>query len=332
MMKHFFLVFFSLLIGAGPCFASPGADLIFSQEVFALTAAGEKMPTVAVDPLEMENLRRLDFDLGRGRVLRIETNLDDAEKRGLPRFVSMVRECFEHIEASTGRSLDGDILLYLIGFDEVPISYSFQAAYSASEPWLEVRLLMVEEGEFLSGGEAADNVVDFLYDTLPHELGHDVLNGMRNLEHDIDGRTSFQTRWFIEGVCEYLAKTFSRGHTAQAQQHGLAMRAGGSELLTDTQGTALFGWQQQNDLLTRQESNRYGGSMWAMMAWFESIPLKALLDQVESAAQPMDGKGLVALLQQTAGIAPDQLLTRAYVMAQQKERLPAMARARIEGR
>ena len=331
MMKRLFLICLIIFLGAGTSSAASG-DVIFSQEVFAVAADGEKMPTVVVDPQQMKNLRRLDFALESGRKLRIETNLADAESLGLAEFVAEIRECYEHIESLTGRHLDGDILLYLIGLDEVPIAYSFEAAFSASGPWLEVRLLMVEKGAALSGGEMAASLVDFLYDTLPHELGHDILNGMRNLEHDIDGRVSFQTRWFIEGICEYLAKTFSSAHNARAQPFGVAMRDGGSELLTATDGVALFDWQQQNELLTHQESNRYGASMWAMMAWLESITLKALLDRVESAVRPMDGSGLVTLLQQTAGIAPDALLRRALVMAQQKERLTTVARVGPDNR
>ena len=229
-MKQLFLIVLSFFVGAGFCLASPD-DVIFSQEVFALAADGGKLTSVTVDPLEMENLRRLDFELGRGRTLRIETNLADAERRGLAGFVAKVRECYEHVEGFTGRPLDGNILLYLIGFDEVPISYSFQATYSASDPWLEVRLVMVEEGDLLSGNGIAPQVADFLYDTLPHELGHDVLNRIHNLEHDVDGRAFFQTRWFIEGICEYLAKTFSPGRELP---YSRAMRAGGMDVLVDT--------------------------------------------------------------------------------------------------
>jgi len=42
--------------------------------------------------------------------------------------------------------------------------------------------------------------------------------------HDVDGEPSHYTRWFIEGVCELLAKQFAQAEAPETLARSLAVR------------------------------------------------------------------------------------------------------------
>jgi len=316
-MKQLFLtllLLFALVVTAA---AATQPAIIFAEEVVAISADGKRLPSVRIEPQNMAGMQRHDFDLGQERLLRIETNIHNPEQRGLNDLVATIRRCYSYIEATTGRPLERGVLLYLIELEEIPYAYSFQASYDDASLWGEVRLAMIDRGAALNGEEAPAALTDLLYDTLPHELGHDVLTQIPPLAHDIDGKDSEHTRWFIEGVCEILAKGFSQREVPALHRRFLALRNPGTVLADPRMQTAMLTWAQNNENGLVRESDLYGAAMLSMMAWTESVTLSELLEELASRRWPVHGADLVAMLQQTTGLAPQEMVVRAHAHGRQ---------------
>lgn len=129
--------------------------------------------------------------------------------------------------------------------------------------------------------------------------------------HDIDGRPSSHTRWLIEGACELLAKGFAEEEDPALYRRFLAQRNSDSVLAAAQSQKDLLTWAQQNERGVVRESDLYGAAMLATMVWTEAIPLSELSDELGSARKPMRGPELVALLHETSGLRPQDLLRRA---------------------
>jgi hypothetical protein len=306
----FILIVFFALVAKVTAGTSPA--IIFSQDVVAIDAEGNMLPATVIDPKTIAAMQTHDFDLGRERLLRIETNIQDAEDRGLNDVVATVRRCYSYIETSTGLLLNRGVLLYMIELDEIPYAYSFHASYNDASQWGEVRLALIERGSSLSGKEAMAGLNDFLYDTLPHELGHDVLDGIPQLVHDIDGNASNHTRWFIEGVCEELAKGFSQREVPVLHGNFLSLRNVDTVLSEKQMGADMLTWAQNNENGVVIESNLYGAAMLTMMVWTETVPLKELLKQLRARSEPAYGPDLLAMMQKTTGVDPQEMIKRAH--------------------
>lgn len=309
-MKQLFFIIIMICTHVAAAAASTSPAIIFAQDVVAIDADGNRLPAVKIEPQGMAGMQTHDFDLGRGRLLRIETNIQDAEVRGLNDVAATVRRCYSYIENSTGLMLDRGVLLYLIELDDIPYAYSFRASYSDASQWGEVRLALVQSGAALSGGSAT-GLNDLLYDTLPHELGHDVLENLPQLVHDIDGSVSHHTRWFIEGVCEVLAKGFSQNEVPALYGDFLALRNVDTVLAEKQMGSDLWIWAQNNDNGVVLESNLYGAAMLTMLAWTETVPLKKLLAQLENRSKAVYGPDLAVMMLETTGVDPQEMLKRA---------------------
>lgn len=326
-------LFFSLLLifcTAVTSAADNQPAIIFSQHVVAINADGSLLPTVKIDPQEMAGMQTYDFDLDRDRLLRIHTNISDAEERGLNDVAATVKRCYSYIEAMTGQRLNRGVMLYLIELDEIPYAYTFRATYDDASQWGEVRLALVDRSAPLSGRHAPTSLSDLLYDTLPHELGHDALGGIPQLLHDIDGGTSQNTRWFIEGACEVLAKGFSRREVPALNRHYLSLRNVNTVLAESQMRNDLLSWAQNNDNGMVLESDLYGAAMLTMLAWTESITLSELLDQLATRSETVRGRDLVTLMQETTGIGPDEMLNRAHAHGRRLNEKIVLAQLEIE--
>ncbi|MDH3999039.1 MAG: hypothetical protein OET90_09410, partial [Desulfuromonadales bacterium] len=224
MTRLFFYRFLLALILLPLLLADVRADILFSQQVSAIDAQGRAIAPVNIDVQAMPAMQAHDFELGRGRLLQVRTNIDQAETRGLKQVAATIQRCYDHVETVTGLQLKRGVLLYLIERDVIPLAYRFDARYAEVSQWGQVRLVMLERGAALHGENASIDIKDMLFDTLPHELGHDLLNQIPQLAQDVDGASSVHTRWFTEGVCELLAKTFSAKEDAAYHQRALALR------------------------------------------------------------------------------------------------------------
>lgn len=321
-MRYLLGALLLILCSVSTALASTQPSIIFSQEVIAINPDGTRIPPVKISPQEMADIRTHDFDLGRQRMLRIHTNIDKAGERGLDDVVTAIERCYRYIESETGQKLQKGVMLYLIELDKVPYAYSFQASYNDASQWGEVRLALIERDAPLSGLDAPASLSDLLYDTLPHELGHDVLDNIPQLMHDKDGDVSQHTRWFIEGACEVLAKGFSADE-APSLHHGYLSLRNVDTVLAETQmRTDLLGWAQVNNNGMVLESDLYGAAMLSMMIWTESITLRELMNKLANHDQSLQGSDLIALMQETTGMESNEIFDRAHAHGKQlKERL-----------
>ncbi len=305
--------------------------VIFSQEVSAFDAMGNPYPAQSIDPSQIPGMRRLVFPLSSDQSLAVETNLEDPVGRGVATVAERVARCLAYVETQTGRHLSGDILLYIIELDHIPLAYRFRAAYESEVAWLEVRLALIEAGQPLHGPEIAPALSHLLFATLPHELGHDVFRDLPGLLIDTDGAPSHHTRWFTEGVCEVLAKGFTATEAPHLLPDMWARRHGGSIIWEPGIERALFEWEQENENSLQLESDLYGASLLVTLAALERIQLGDLVALV-SAREELDGPALLALLKQATGLDTSALLARGRQLAQAFEAwgipIPQPARVR----
>ena len=312
-MKQLLLMSALIIITLGTAAAETGPAIIFSQEMVAIDADGNELHSVKIDPLAMNGMQTYNFDLGRQRQLQIETNISDAEQRGLADIVATIERCYDYIETATGQRLDRGVLLYLIELDQIPYAYNFSASYNDASLWGEVRLALIESGAPLSGSYAASSLTDLLYDTLPHELGHDVLDSIPQLQHDIDGSPSHYTRWFIEGVCEVLAKGFSQSEEPNLHRHFLDLRNVDTVLAERQMQKDLLNWAQNNDNGMVLESDLYGAAMLTLMAWTKALPLADLFGQIKTYNGSLRGAELVTMMRETSGVGMEEMVRRGHV-------------------
>ncbi len=324
------ILFFSMLAtNVSADISDPSYDVIFAQEVLALGPDGTPYPSTTITPEKIAGMQHYLFDLGRGRQLVIETNIRNAEARGLFGVADAVKRCYQYVETASGGALKKGVLLYLIEFDELPLSYAFEASYPAEANWSEVRLALVRTGEPLAGPGAPIELTDLLYDTLPHELGHDILGELPALRHDIDGHPSYYTRWFIDGICELLAKGFARQENPQLLQRLLAMRNIDSVMAQARIRDQVFVWEQNNSHAMNVESDLYGAAMLLMKVWTERVPLDVLVGQIRAQDTPLDGYALRAMLEAVVGCNADRVCQRAELAGKRMTRENALT-SRLE--
>ena len=281
----------------------------FSQERVAYDTMGNRLPAEVIDPSRIVGMSEHRFALHGENVLVIRTNIADPLDRGLSRLAEVVKGCYLFVQEQSGRQLGKGILIYLLEFENPPEYYRFEVTCSDKDVnWCEVRLALVSRGDPLHGPGASQALKDLLFDTLPHELGHDVLAKVAPFQDDDTSRSPLQTRWFAEGVCEMLAKGFARREAPDLWPQFLALRNVGSVLHDPRARSVIYLWALENVESMRLESDLYGASMLLLMAWTEKISLKELLDKLDQYTVPVTGVELAALMQQTTGLDHEQML------------------------
>ncbi len=305
------ILFLLLNVPALASMSHDAVEIVFSQEIVAIDPSGVPYEQTIIDPQAIPGVTNYDFDLERGRQLRVVTNLQAEQANSVKRVAQIVKRSYDFIEKKTGGELDKGVLLYLLEFDNLPLSYRFEATYRANAPWQEVRVVLLNRGETLFGAGGSADLAELLYDTLPHELGHDVLADISPLLHDIDGEPSHFTRWFIEGVCEVLAKEFAQLEAPETVHRFLAMRHVDEVLDNAAVRNSLFSWAQHNDNGMALESDLYGAAMLMLMAWTEDIALSDLLSTIDQCATPLCGPDLQELMVTTTGESRFEIMERA---------------------
>lgn len=305
------LVLLSMPVSVLASMGAGAVEIMFSQEIVSIDASGKPYEATIIDPATMSGMSNHDFDLERGRRLRLVTNLTPGRQADLQQVAQVVKRSYDFIEKMTGGTLNKGVLLYLLEFETLPLSYRFEATYSSDSPWQEVRVVLFNRGERLMGSTGSAELAELLFDTLPHELTHDVLADISPLLHDIDGEPSHYTRWFIEGICELLAKQFAQYVAPETLPRFLAMRNVDEVLGNPAVCNALFSWAQQNDNGMALESDLYGASMLLMMAWTESVELPRLLARINQCSTPQCGFDLELLMETTTGSSRREIVERA---------------------
>jgi hypothetical protein len=286
-------------------------SVLFSQKIMAFDSQGLPYSVQKIDPSTLPGIREQVYSMNSGRSLAIRTNLGSDRSGDLEKVAAIVKSCYRHVENSTGMGLSKGVLLYLIELDKIPFSYEFEAKYAANSNWGEVRLVLLQKGRPLWGNQGSGELSEFLFDTLPHELGHDILGEIKSLQHDIDGQPSFHTRWFIEGVCELLAKSFSRREVPQTWEKFMGLRNIGSTFENPHVRRNIFNWAQENQYAMGLESDLYGASWLIAMSWTEKVPLYKVLRKLDRSSRRFDGSRLLALLSQETGLDAVALLNTA---------------------
>jgi hypothetical protein len=310
-LKYIYNTFIIILFTCSIAIAQANPEVIFTQEVATIDKDGNLNSGVSIEPSKMHGVKDYDFELGDQRLLRVTTNIKSPEERGIRPISDTIRRSYEFIEGATGQKLAQGVLLYIIELEEVPSSYSFKAAYESASDWGEVRLVLIGNNATLSGPEAPGTLNSLLYDTLPHELTHAALRSIPQLAHDISGKKSYFTRWFIEGVCETLAKEFARAESPAAYEKLLRLRKPDKVLAEPEMFSALISWQQENDNSFRLESDLYGAAMLTMMTWTQYISIEKLLNRVQGSNRRLNGDDLISLLTETTGLSKIEIAQHA---------------------
>ncbi len=280
-----------LLAWAAVANSAPPAR-IFTQTGVALAADGQPLPPVAVNPADRDGLRHLSFPLGRHRELILITDLDPARDPDLDHLARIIRRCHDHVETATGRQVDGDMLLYIIAFDRLPRAYSFRVELATPGRWSQVRLAMVEPDQPLCGLGAPSQLRRLIYGTLPHELGHQLIDQQPTVRHDVGSQASHHTRWFIEGVCEWLALGFAQQECPPHAWQLLRDRRVDGVLASADLRARLMRWAQADRLSWELESDLYGAAMLLTGAWLQATPLPELLGELAASGGDHDGTAL----------------------------------------
>jgi hypothetical protein len=288
---------------------------------------GHPLPAKVIDPSRMTGIKEYRFVLDEGSHLVIHTNIENTEARGLSRVADTVRRCTRFVQEQSGLRLGKDILLYLLELEKVPEYYRFEVACSDKNTnWCEVRLALLQKGDPLSGPGVPQTLNELLFDTLPHELGHDVLAKVRPFQSYDESKSPLQTRWFAEGVCELLAKGFARQEAPDLWVQFLALRNVDSVLGDPRARNLIYLWSLENVDSMRLESDLYGASMVLLMAWTERISLKELLGKLGHHTAPVTGAELVALMLRTTGLDSEEMLDLAQRLG---ERLASTVARRV---
>lgn len=290
------------------------SSFVFSQEVIGVSPGGLSYAPIRLRSESFRGMKTLRFDLGRGQVLEVRTNLVDPQGRGVSEVAEVLRRCYAYLEGFTGRILRHGVLLYLVEMEKMPPSYVFEAGFGSDSRWSEVRLCLLSPGESLG---ASESLAELLYDTLPHELGHDLLGSLGCLPHDVEDQPSYYTRWFIEGICEMLAKGFARLEHCPQRLSYLGFRRVDSVLDDAQVRQELFFWAQDNDNQLALESDLYGAAMLVVMTWTERVGLADLLGSFQRRGRPLSGADLVSTLERQTGLSRIQAMDRAAQIGRQ---------------
>lgn len=287
---------------------------VFTQEAVGHSPDGTPVPVTVIDPESMSDLASRVYDLGSGRRLEILTNLAPMRGEEIDSLAAVVQRCYGYLEAASDRAVPGGVLLYLLEFPQRPRYYRFQAEVDDNSEWNEVRVALLNAGQPLLGRGASTHVTEFIYDTLPHELTHSLLTFVPTVRHDLDGQRPQGTRWFIEGVCEKLAKGFALSESPNFWKSALAARHLDRIHQRPELRSLVMNWGQSSDFSWADESDLYGLSMLLVNAWLEYIELGELLALMTQRGGDHDGPALMELLAETAQVDDTYLLARARVL------------------
>ncbi|MDY0109651.1 MAG: hypothetical protein RBT60_06905 [Candidatus Krumholzibacteria bacterium] len=300
-----------LLVLAGAAVSAPDPVRVFSQHGMARGLDGRPLTPVVLDPDSRDDLTELSFDLGRGRVLVLRTNLSPERRHDIADLAAAVRRCHDFVEHATERRVQGDMLLYLMTFSAVPRAYTFRVELDAGDRWSQIRLALLNDRETLTGATASLHLQHLLYATLPHELGHHLINAEPTVLQDIDNRPSYYTRWFTEGVCEILAFRFAQQECPAHAWRILRDRRIDRVLKTNGLRGHLLGWAQSDRHAWDLESDLYGGAMLLVMEWLQWVPLPDLLASLAATGGQHDGTVLLERLCRTTSMTVAEIFEHA---------------------
>ncbi len=296
---------------------SPVFSKVFSQEAVRYAPGGTQRELTIIDADSLGHLDILPFDLGSGRILEIRTNIPSSRGEEIKALAGVVHRCYNFLESETGREVSGNVLLFLLEYSQRPSCYRFEVEVPDSSPWTQIRVALLDSGQPLLGSGASSHITEFIYDTLPHELTHNLLNLIPTVGHDLDGKKPLGTRWFIEGTCEKMAKEFSQIESPEFHRKALQRNNLNRVLMGPEMDGMVWQWGHSSAMDWSDETDLYGLSMLLVSAWTREVELRDLIALMSHRGGGFDGDGLDGLLWETAAMDPDDLMLQAKGIARQ---------------
>lgn len=303
-------------------------ECVFSQTCRAFAPDGQSIAPTIIDPEGMRDLSEHRFELGDERTLVVRTNLAAADRTDLPAVADIVRRCYAFLEEETGREIEGGVLLYLLRFAELPLAYEFRVELADRGSWNQVRLSLLREGETLTGPRASRRLNEMLYGTLPHELTHGLIAAAPTVRHDVLGKPSAHSRWFVDGICEALALRFAYSEDPVLGRRMLADRGIDRVLKLEVVRSSVFRWGSRDGWSHDVESDFYGAAMLLVSVWLESESLADLLAELSAAGGDHDGSELKRRFARATGLTSDEALARAALLGRRLRLMPELYGAR----
>ncbi|MBA2322292.1 MAG: hypothetical protein H0V89_14200 [Deltaproteobacteria bacterium] len=273
---------------------------------------GQSVPMVEVRLDELPAMTSSRRALDGGRTVELRSNLpvgDPVREQVLHQLAAV----YLYVERESGRPIPGDTLLYVGVVDEIPVSYRISGRYAGDVPWSHVGFVLIGRLENDPVGSPGAPLNRQLYDTIPHELGHSVLRDL--VRHDADGGPSHHTRWFLDGVCEVLAKGFAAEQHRPSAEHFLRRRRLDSLAQPEVR-QALFRWPQDDGPVETLESDLYGAAMLVVQLWTRQVPLPTILSRLAEGSSA-DGEALVARMSADLGRDREAILDAATALGRQ---------------
>ncbi len=272
--------------------AAPAA---VAQDTFVQEMSGPGEAT-ALSPEQWTNARTQHYELpAPDSRLTITTNTAAVEECAA--VANVVVQSMAFVRNATGLDLRGDIQLYVMEFEQVPEFYRFEAQVPSGRGIIEVRFVALERGESMVGSPAMSR---FLFETLPHELGHDALSRIPCIRKG----TLESARWFEEGVSEVLAHRFTAQfgpNRGSGFKHTSSSRHEVGVVTVDD----LYNWDHEKRLPASVEVDLYAHSFRAVDQITSMVPLPSLLREL---ALEKDCVRLTERILRRAGLSFAQLI------------------------
>ncbi len=236
-------------------------------------------------------------------MLEIRSNVPIREREWIE-IHELVQDIYRHHEAATGFPIEAGVLLHIIEVETVPRSYRFSASYTDGA-WSHVTWAIVRHGQHVIHGPDSQ-LHEVLFDTLPHELGHTILAAMvpsvpADTRSTLFGAKTYHNRWFLDGVCEFLAKGFAKSQNGEAFGHYLRLRKPGTVLSRIDVRREVFRWEQHGSLTPELDSALYGAAYLLLELWTENVPLDQLLMQLAAKDRRLVSGDLIRMLGRAVG-------------------------------
>ncbi len=226
-----------------------------------------------------------------------------------------LRTTWSHLEKVTGRPIDGGLDLTLIHMTGLPASWSAHQTLDSDDPHAQVFWTFVLEDEVEPGtlGPEVDDALDHL---LIHELGHHLVDDAL-VTHDFEntlGPVTWETRWFLEGLCEWLALSYTREGRPDSYRGILETRHVGTVLADPQLREGIWTWSDHNDETSFRDVDAYGASLLILELWTRHRPLADILIELEALPRSAVGTDLRAMITRDLGMSLDAILDAAHAL------------------
>lgn len=287
--------------------------IAFARTVTDVGPDGRPYPIVDISGELPRDLTEVALPLDGSRRLVVRSNDPTVGADDLEEMRALVAAAYLHLESATGRRIARDVLLHLLLLDEVPPAYHVEMRLPQdANPWSFVGFVVLPKSAMADPARLRGELDTMLYDTLPHELGHQLLRPIANLPHDNSREPSFGTRWFIDGTCEWLAKDFARSYDRDVWERELKKRRADRILGEPGIRESLFAWPQEDGGdQDGRDADLYGAALLVVGEWVAAQPLREILDGIERSDRRMDGAALKARMLEVTGHDEATLLDRA---------------------